>query len=158
MSDPLDPVDDQRRFFGTSASAPNVAAVALLVLQAVPDLPPSRVYKILEETAIDMNEKGFDYDSGHGFVNALAAIRKAMLENGDNVNNNVGNDDSSKKKKKSKSDKCDDNVSSIPLTQSECTFVDTTWTALDIPVGTSSYGGGENNKKKTKNHKASRTM
>jgi hypothetical protein len=65
------------RFFGTSAAAPNVAAIALLMLQANPDLKPLEVYEILEETAIDMNDEGFDFESGHGFVNALAAVTEA---------------------------------------------------------------------------------
>ncbi|KAL3904869.1 MAG: hypothetical protein SGARI_004724 [Bacillariaceae sp.] len=68
------------RFEGTSAAAPNVAAVALLMLQANPNLSPSRVYELMEETAIDMNGPGFDFDSGHGFVNAFAAVELAMAE------------------------------------------------------------------------------
>ena len=71
-----------RRFDGTSAAAPNVAALALLMLQAAPDLSPSEVYRILEQSAIDMNEPGFDFDSGHGFVNGLLAVKKAVRASG----------------------------------------------------------------------------
>ncbi|VEU40473.1 unnamed protein product [Pseudo-nitzschia multistriata] len=61
-------------FYGTSAAAPNVAAVALLLLQANPELNPSQLYKVLEKTAIDMNEPGFDHTTGYGFVNAMRAV------------------------------------------------------------------------------------
>ena len=44
------------RFSGTSASAPNAAGIALLMKQAAPNLSPSQIYKIMEKTAIDMNE------------------------------------------------------------------------------------------------------
>jgi len=103
------------RFFGTSASAPNVAAVAAIMIQAIPMferegrelkkcskasckrpkgknkksskqegedglLLPYALYKIMEETAIDMNERGFDFLTGYGFVNALAAVE--AIKNG----------------------------------------------------------------------------
>jgi subtilisin family serine protease len=44
------------RFYGTSAAAPNAAGIALLMKQAAPNLSPSQIYKIMENTAIDMNE------------------------------------------------------------------------------------------------------
>lgn len=72
-----------KRFFGTSAAAANVAAVALLMLQASPDLSPFQIYKILENSAIDMNEPGFDFDTGHGFVNPLLAVKKAVKKGDD---------------------------------------------------------------------------
>ena len=78
-----------RRFSGTSAAAPNVAALALLMLQAAPDLSPSKVYKILEQSAIDMNEPGFDFDSGYGFVNGLWAVKKAIHASDDKESKNI---------------------------------------------------------------------
>mmetsp|Transcript_14275 Transcript_14275/g.33238 ORF Transcript_14275/g.33238 Transcript_14275/m.33238 type:complete len:673 (+) Transcript_14275:107-2125(+) len=102
------------RFFGTSCSATNIAAVAALLVQATSFFKiegrrglktvksgkkvkstkgdkktkkakkgeigsadfvfPYDLYNIMEETAIDMNESGFDFLTGHGFVNAMAAV------------------------------------------------------------------------------------
>lgn len=64
-------------YFGTSASAANVAALALLLLEQNSLLKPRKVYIILQETAIDMNEPGFDFTAGYGFVNRLPAIVQA---------------------------------------------------------------------------------
>jgi Subtilase family len=61
-------------FFGTSAAAPHAAAVAALMLQAVPTTAPERVYEILETTAIDMGPPGFDFDSGFGLIQADQAL------------------------------------------------------------------------------------
>ncbi len=81
-------------FFGTSASAPHVAAIAALMIDKQNRakkraLTPDRIYGILEETAKDMRyaagralapfpfpfgTKGFDFDSGFGFVDAVAAL------------------------------------------------------------------------------------
>jgi hypothetical protein len=81
-------------FFGTSASAPHVAAVAALMIdkqtrrgKRAPS--PDRIYRALEKTAKDMRyaagrtiepfkfpfgTRGFDFDSGYGFVDAVAAL------------------------------------------------------------------------------------
>jgi hypothetical protein len=61
-------------FFGTSAAAPNVAAVAALVLDANPAFTPVQIYGALESTAIDIGPAGFDNVTGFGLVNAYDAI------------------------------------------------------------------------------------
>jgi hypothetical protein len=62
---------------GTSAAAPNAASVAILMLQKNPNLTPLEIYSILENTAIDMNTPGFDFDSGYGLIDALGAVDAA---------------------------------------------------------------------------------
>jgi hypothetical protein len=86
--------DKWPNFFGTSASAPHVAAVAALMIDkqaraGKAAMSPDKIYGILEDTARDMRfaagrtippypfpfgTKGFDYDSGFGFVDADAAV------------------------------------------------------------------------------------
>ncbi|MGC4031738.1 MAG: proprotein convertase P-domain-containing protein [Tepidisphaeraceae bacterium] len=66
--------DGQYHFFGTSAAAPHVAAVAALLLQAKSSLTASQIYSTLETTALDMNTAGFDYDTGYGLVRADTAL------------------------------------------------------------------------------------
>lgn len=65
-------------FFGTSAAAPHAAAVAALMLEANPLLSPDDIYSILKDTALDMEEPGFDYDSGYGLIQADLAVEEAL--------------------------------------------------------------------------------
>lgn len=62
---------------GTSMSAPHVAGIVGLMLEAQPELTPRRIERILIRTATDMGARGFDVGYGHGFVNALKAVRSA---------------------------------------------------------------------------------
>ena len=57
-------------FFGTSASAPNAAAIAGLVLSGNPGLSPAEVRQALTATAIDIVEAGADNRTGAGIVRA----------------------------------------------------------------------------------------
>jgi len=81
-------------FFGTSAAAPHVAAIAALMIDKQArakgaKLTPDQITGILESTAKDMRFRaartiapypfpfgtaGFDFDSGYGFVDADAAL------------------------------------------------------------------------------------
>jgi hypothetical protein len=65
-------------FCGTSAAAPHAAAVAALLLQGRPTLPPFKLYRSLQNTAIDMGTPGFDNDSGFGLIQADAALAAAL--------------------------------------------------------------------------------
>jgi len=80
-------------FFGTSAAAPHAAGIAALVLEAyenrpfsqfLPPLRPSRLYRWLQWTAVDMDDpatanfdNGFDFRTGFGFIDAMAAVGRA---------------------------------------------------------------------------------
>jgi subtilisin family serine protease len=65
-------------FNGTSAATPNVAGVASLVWSANPNLSAVQIKQILSETAFDLGQRGYDTVYGHGFVNADAAVRRAL--------------------------------------------------------------------------------
>ncbi len=88
--------DTNLNFFGTSAAAPNAAAVAALMLETDPTLSPSEVYEALESTAIRMTHRNDsanlgsvtpgdaivdpdgtepDFDSGFGLIQANLAVQ-----------------------------------------------------------------------------------
>ncbi|MCK4458613.1 MAG: S8 family peptidase, partial [Methanosarcinales archaeon] len=59
---------------GTSMATPHVAGAAALILEYNPDLTPTRVRKILMDTATDCGSLGPDNDYGWGVVNTTYAI------------------------------------------------------------------------------------
>jgi hypothetical protein len=61
-------------FCGTSAAAPHAAAIAALMLQAVPSLTRSTLHGAITARALDIEAAGVDRDSGAGIVDALGAI------------------------------------------------------------------------------------
>lgn len=67
-------VDPYPNFHGTSAAAPHAAGIAALMLEVNPQARPERIRWILQATALDMREPGFDFDSGYGLVDAHAAL------------------------------------------------------------------------------------
>ncbi|MGB1562890.1 MAG: S8 family serine peptidase [Sinimarinibacterium flocculans] len=69
-----DDSDSFPNFFGTSASAPHLAAVAALMLEKNPAATPAEVYDAMRSTASDMLVGGPDFASGFGYVHADAAI------------------------------------------------------------------------------------
>lgn len=77
--------DSSPNFFGTSAAAPHAAAVAALMLEAVPDATPTEIYDAMQTTAIDMDDPntpgfdtGFDDRTGFGFLQADRAIESLL--------------------------------------------------------------------------------
>jgi subtilisin-like proprotein convertase family protein len=62
------------RFYGTSASAPNAAAVVALARQAAPTLGPVQLEEALAASAIDIEAPGVDPVTGAGIVDAPALL------------------------------------------------------------------------------------
>jgi serine protease len=65
---------DYDTFSGTSASAPHVSGVAALVLSADASLSNDEVREILDDTAENLGNPGFDIQFGWGIVDAEAAV------------------------------------------------------------------------------------
>ncbi|TWT31427.1 GEVED domain-containing protein [Blastopirellula retiformator] len=79
-------------FFGTSAAAPHVAALAALMRQANTSLSALEVNDILRETATDMDDPttsgfdvGFDTGTGYGYVNGIEAVLGAIFAGADTI-------------------------------------------------------------------------
>ncbi|MBO0720389.1 MAG: S8 family serine peptidase [Blastocatellia bacterium] len=61
-------------FYGTSAAAPHVAAVAALLKSAEPKATQTRIRSVLAKTALDIEALGYDRDSGAGIADAFTAL------------------------------------------------------------------------------------
>ncbi|MCH8819603.1 MAG: S8 family serine peptidase, partial [Acidobacteria bacterium] len=70
-------VPDFRFYQGTSMASPHVAGVVSLMLSVNPDLTPSQVRQILQETAIDLEQPGRDDTFGYGLIHPVAALQAA---------------------------------------------------------------------------------
>lgn len=66
-------------FYGTSAAAPQAAAVAALLKEFAPDATPAELRNALTTGAIDLLTQGWDKTTGFGAVNTMGAI-KVLLE------------------------------------------------------------------------------
>lgn len=65
-------------FNGTSAATPNASGVASLVWSADSHLTASQVRDVMSQTAYDLGTPGYDTTTGYGFINADAAVRRAI--------------------------------------------------------------------------------
>lgn len=74
---------------GTSFAAPQVAAVAALMLAKTPTLTRSEVQSILESTAKDLGAAGKDNDFGAGLMQAGAALSKAANQSAPSAKTSV---------------------------------------------------------------------
>jgi len=63
-------------FYGTSAAAPDAAAVAALMLQADPNLTTSQITSLLEQSALDMGLPAAN--QGAGLIQATTAVQLAL--------------------------------------------------------------------------------
>jgi hypothetical protein len=61
-------------FFGTSASAPNAAAVAGLVLQFSPSFTPAQLRSALDAGTVDIGAAGYDLVTGNGLLDAMGVL------------------------------------------------------------------------------------
>ena len=61
------------RFYGTSAAAPHVAAIAAQLWGAYPDKTGAEIRSLLYASAVDLGDVGFDTVYGYGRADALAA-------------------------------------------------------------------------------------
>jgi subtilisin-like proprotein convertase family protein len=64
-------------FFGTSAAAPHVAAIAGMLRAYNPSLTPAQIRTLLTSTALDIEAVGVDRDSGAGIAMALQSVTAA---------------------------------------------------------------------------------
>lgn len=63
-------------FYGTSAAAPHAAAIAALILSGNPGIAPAEVRSALTGTAIDIEARGYDRDTGYGIVMPTRALAR----------------------------------------------------------------------------------
>lgn len=64
-------------FFGTSAAAPHVGAIAALVKSAVPGATSEQIRNAITASALDIEAAGRDRDAGAGIAWAPGALKKA---------------------------------------------------------------------------------
>ena len=69
-------------FFGTSASAPHAAGISALYKELFPSLAPDNAFDIFRSTALDIEDPGFDRDSGNGIMMAEPGLDAPIFADG----------------------------------------------------------------------------
>lgn len=70
---------------GTSMAAPYVSGVAALIWSQFPNMSRDHVRALLQATAEDLGEKGFDEYYGYGLVNAEKAVKRTLSSVGNMI-------------------------------------------------------------------------
>ena len=65
---------------GNSFAGPMFCGTISLMLSADPDLLPWDLKKIITTTATDIATPGVDYETGHGLINAYAAVKETLRQ------------------------------------------------------------------------------
>lgn len=64
---------------GTSMAAPYVSGLAALIRSVSSDLTPAQVQQVMQNTAVDLGDTGWDANYGYGRIDALAALQNVSL-------------------------------------------------------------------------------
>ncbi len=74
----LDATESYKFLTGTSMATPHVSGTVCLLRSIDPALPPAALREIVVQTAVDLDVPGFDEGTGHGLLDAHAAVLTAM--------------------------------------------------------------------------------
>ncbi len=64
-------------FYGTSAAAPHIAAIAALIKARFPTYTPTQIASTITKSSTDLGTPGYDTVYGYGLTNAYAAVNSA---------------------------------------------------------------------------------
>ena len=67
--------EDYGELSGTSMATPHVAGSAAMLLSLAPELNPAQIALVLEKTAVDVAEEGFDNETAWGLIDLEAAAK-----------------------------------------------------------------------------------
>ncbi len=67
---------------GTSMACPHVTGSVALLLQKYPDAKPWQIRRLLQQTAVDIDDDGWDHNSGYGLINLENAFDEPLPTTG----------------------------------------------------------------------------
>jgi len=67
---------------GTSMACPHVTGSVALLLQKYPNAKPWQIRQLLQQTAVDIDDTGWDHNSGYGLINLKNAFKAALPTTG----------------------------------------------------------------------------